>query len=74
MGDEGFGLVGMDGAQSVGLPKVGSDFGQKLVVGYPGRGNQVQFLTDACLDFPGDVNRQVHAFLVFRDIQKGFIQ
>lgn len=36
MPDKLFGLVGMNGAESVGLPVVGGYLCQKFVVGHPG--------------------------------------
>ena len=56
MGDEVECLVGMDGADAIGLAIVGSHLGEKLAIADASRGGELRLLLDANLDFLGDVN------------------
>ena len=72
--DEFLCLFGMNGAETVWFSVVRSHFGQKLIVRNTGRCYQMEFFPDAALDLPGNVYCQFDTFLVFRYIQKSFVQ
>ena len=66
--------VGVYGRKPVGFPPVGGNLGQQFVVGNTCRGSQLEPFVDLLLDFAGNVNGQFYAGLVFRDIQKSFVE
>ena len=71
---KGLGLCGMYRAKPVRFPVVGGNLGEELIIGYTGRGNQVQLFADASLDFAGDVYRQFYTFFIMGNVEKGFVQ
>ena len=72
--DEILCLVGMDGAESVGLAVIRCYLGQEFVVRDACRCYKVQLFADALLDFLGNIYRQRDAFLVLGHVQKSFVQ
>ena len=72
--DEFFRPGWMDREQPVRLTIIRSNLCQEFIVGNAGGGRQVKFPSDFLLNPPRNVDGQRNARLVFRDVQKGFIQ
>ena len=73
LGDEIERLVGMNGADAVGLAVIRSHFGEKLAVADTCRGGESGSFLDTGFDFFGNIHRQFYPFLILRYIKKGFI-
>src|SRR5687767_12594697 len=52
--NEGRPLLGRDDAEAVGLVLVGSELGDELAIGNPGRGGQLALLADSATDVLGN--------------------
>ena len=59
---------------AVGLPIIGSELGQKLVVGNPGGGVEARLRSDFGSDLEGDVSGERHAPKIFGDVEIGFVE
>lgn len=66
-------LVGVNGADAVGLAIVGSHLGEKLAIADTCRCGESCLCFDACLDFACHIYSQLYTFLIMGDIEKGLV-
>ena len=66
-------LVGVNGADAVGLAIVGSHLGEKLAIADTCRCGESCLGFDACLDLACHIYSQLYTFLIMGDIEKGLV-